>query len=74
MGDSESHQTSKGESWPARVPSTPSGFAGHAPGFMPGVLTIRSREMVKIPRDKLGGIALATQAVDWRLRFPARVE
>ena len=40
---------------------------------MPGVLTTVSREMVTIPRVKLGGIALATHAVDWRLRFAGSV-
>jgi len=38
--------------------------AEHAPGLMPGVLTIHSREKVTIPRDKLGGIALRVQQYD----------
>ena len=38
--------------------------AVHALGFMPGVLTTISREMVTIPRVELGGIVLSTQAVD----------
>ncbi len=47
------------ESRPLNYPR--SGVAVHALGFMPGVLTIISREMVTIPRVELGGIALATQ-------------
>lgn len=52
-----------GESWPASSISA-SGIAVHAPGFMPGVLTTHSREMVTIPRVELGGIA-GTVEVNW---------
>ena len=53
----------------------------HAAGFMPGVLTITSRMMVTIPRDKLGGISisahwqrvlLAVEQVDTRQVQPHR--
>ena len=37
-----------------RVQIPRSGLAEHAPGFMPGVLTTISREMVTIPRVELG--------------------
>ena len=43
-----------------RVQYPRSGFAVHAPGFMPGVLTTLSRDMVTIPRVELRGFALAT--------------
>ena len=52
----ERRRASRGQ----RVQYLRSGFAVHAPGFMPGVLTTLSRDMVTIPRVELGGIALAT--------------
>ena len=52
-----------------RIQYPQSGDAVHARGFMSGVLTIISRDMVTIPRVKLGGIARATYAVDWRQPF-----
>ena len=50
----ERRRASRGQ----RVQYPRSGFAVHAPGFMPGVLTTLSRDMVTIPRVELGGIAL----------------
>ncbi len=44
----------------------------HAAGFTPGVLTFCSRAMVRIPRDKLGGILSTTWVVIARRQISPR--